>query len=149
LGVARSHEAVRLWVHKLASRAEEVISSERAEAAVVDETAVNVGGRHVWLWVAVEPERRALLALGLSETRNILVAYSFLCELERRGVELVITDGAKWYFAAARWAGLGHRVVRGGVRSCAERFVCTVKDRLRGFDSHSPLLGGFWPPLSG
>ncbi|RLE90678.1 MAG: hypothetical protein DRJ46_03525 [Thermoprotei archaeon] len=35
-------------------------------------------------------------------------------------------------------AGLGHRVVSGGARSCAERFTCTVKDRVRGFDSHFP-----------
>ena len=54
-----------------------MISSERAEKAVVGEAAVSVGGRLVWLWAAVEPERRVLLALGLSETRNILVAYSF------------------------------------------------------------------------
>jgi len=137
-GVARSHEAIRLWVHKLAAKAEEIINSERAETAVVDETVVNVGGRQVWLWVAVEPERRVLLALSLSETRNILMAYSFLCELKRRGVKQVITDGAKWYFAAARWAGLGHRVVSGGVRSYVERFICTVKDRLRGFDAYFP-----------
>jgi len=35
LGVARSHEAVRQWVHRLASRAEELILSERADAAIV------------------------------------------------------------------------------------------------------------------
>mgnify|MGYP007013816792 CR=1 FL=1 len=27
-----------------------------------------------------------------------------MSELGRRGVKLVITDGAKWYFAAARWS---------------------------------------------
>lgn len=81
--VARSHEVVRLWVHKLATKAEEIVSGECTETAVVDETAVNVGDSQVWLWVAVEPERRVLLALGSSETRNILAAYNFLCELKR------------------------------------------------------------------
>jgi len=66
------------------------------------------------------------------------MAYSFLCKLERRGVKRVVADGAKWYFAAARWAGLGHKVVSGGVHSYIERFICTVKDRLRGFDVYFP-----------
>ena len=111
IGIARSHEAVRLWVHKLAAKTEKMINSEKAEIAIVDKTAVNVGGRQVWLWVAIEPERRILLALNLSETKNILVAYSFLYALKQRGVKRVVTDGAKWYFASARWAGLGHKVV--------------------------------------
>ena len=92
----------------------------------------------MWLWVAVEPERRILIALYLSETRNILIAYSFLSTLKRRGVRHVITDGAKWYPVAARWARLEHSIVHGGVRSYVERFICTVKDRLRGFDAYFP-----------
>ena len=79
-----------------------------------------------------------MLALGLSETRNILVAYSFLYLLRRRGLKRVITDGAKWYPLAARWARLRHEVVHGGVRSYVERFICAVKDRLRGFDVYFP-----------
>ena len=90
----------------------------------------------MWLWVAVEPERRILIALYLSETRNILIAYSFLSMLKKRGVRHVITDGAKWYPIAARWARLKHSIVRGGVRSYVERFICTVKDRLRGFNAY-------------
>ena len=91
----------------------------------------------MWLWVAVEPERRTLIALYLSETRNILIAYSFLSMLKKRGVKHVITDGAKWYPIAARWARLKHSIVC-GVRSYVERFICMVKDRLRGFDAYFP-----------
>jgi len=138
IGFARSHEAVRKWVHRLAGIAAEAISLEKADTVIVDETVVNVGGRQVWLWVAIEPERRAILALYLSETRNALIAYSLFVELKRRGVKHVITDGAKWYSLAARWAKLGHEIVHGGVRSYVERFICTVKDRLRGFDVYFP-----------
>lgn len=138
IGVKRSREAVRKWVHKFSKLAIKHISQEKADVALVDETAVNVGGRRVWLWVVVEPERRTLIALYLSEARNILIAYSFLSMLKRRGVRHVITDGAKWYFTAARWARLKHSIVCGGVRSYVERFICTVKDRLRGFDVYFP-----------
>jgi len=53
-------------------------------------------------------------------------------------VRHVITDAAHWYVLAAKWARLGHSVVRGGVRSYVERFMGSVKDRLRGFDCYFP-----------
>jgi len=81
IGVERSYEVVRLWVHKFGKLAAKRISCEKAEEAIVDETVVNVGGKRVWLWVAIDPERRILIALYLSEARNILVAYSFLSML--------------------------------------------------------------------
>ena len=46
----------------------------------------------------VEPEPRVLLALGLSETRSVLVAYSL--PWSSSGARQVVADGAKWYFAA-------------------------------------------------
>jgi len=76
LGFARSHEAVRQWVHRFADRAGNLILREKADIAIVDETAVNVGGRQVWLWIAIEPEHRAVLAVTVTETRNVLVAYA-------------------------------------------------------------------------
>jgi len=97
LGSARSHEAVRQWVHRLAGRAEELVMNEKADTAIVDETAVNVAGRNVWLWIAIEPGHRAVLALMLTEARNALVTYSLFTSLRHRGVRHVITDGASWY----------------------------------------------------
>jgi len=58
--------------------------------------------------------------------------------LRNRRVRHVITDGASWYRLAARWTRLKHSVVRGGVRSYVERFIETIKDRLRGFDCYFP-----------
>ena len=142
LGVARSHEAVRLWVHRLTSRAEKLVLSERAEVAIVDETVVNVGGRQVWLWLAIEPEHRTVLAAMLTQTRNALVAYSLLASLRRRRVRHVITDGAPWYRLVTSWTRLRHSVVRGGLRSYVERFIGAVKDRLRGFDCYFPSPKG-------
>ena len=66
IGISRSHEAVRRWVHRLADKAQQLILEERARVAIVDETAVNVGGKQVWLWLAIEPERRAVLAVMLT-----------------------------------------------------------------------------------
>lgn len=70
LGISRSHEAVRQWVRRLASKAQQLILKDRARVAVVDENAVNVGGKQAWLWLAIEPERRAVLAVMLTRARN-------------------------------------------------------------------------------
>lgn len=64
--VSRGHEAVRRWIHRLAEVARRLMLSERARVAMVDETAVNVGGRIAWLRLAIEPERRAVLAMMLT-----------------------------------------------------------------------------------
>jgi len=39
---------------------------------------------------------------------------------------------------AANWARVSREVVHGGVRSYVEHFICSVKDRLRGFDAYFP-----------
>ena len=61
------------------SPADELILSEHTDTAIIDETAVNVAGRQVWLWLAIEPEHRAVLAVMLTEARNTLITYSQTC----------------------------------------------------------------------
>ena len=90
-------------MHRLASRAEELVLSEHTDTAIIDETAVNVAGRNVWLWIAIEPEHRTVLALMLTEARNVLIAYSLYMDLWHRGVRYIITDDASWYRLAAGW----------------------------------------------
>jgi len=107
LNINRSHEAIRLWIHKLATKSKELVLKERGHIAIV--RGVNVGGVQYWLWIAIEPKCRAVLALMLTGTRNIMLAYSFLMSIRRRGV-----------------------------RSYVERFMGSVKDRLRGFDCYFP-----------
>jgi len=57
LKVRRSHEAIRKWIHRFASYAYEWLRSMHARKVVVDETAINIGGRRYWLWIALEPEK--------------------------------------------------------------------------------------------
>ena len=118
-----------------------------ARKVVVDETAINIGGRRYWLWIALEPENRAIVSIHISMDRSGFTAYSFLLNLRRRhGVRLIITDGGPWYVLAARWARLSHTVIVGGDRSYVERFIESLKDRLRGFDTHFPEFK--YPPTS-
>ena len=107
LGFARSHEAVRRWVHRFAGRAEKLVMNEKANTAIVDETFVNVAGRQIWLWIAIEPGHRAVLALMLIEARNIFAAHSLFTSLRHRGVRHVITDGRHGIGLQSDGRGLG------------------------------------------
>ncbi len=117
-------------MHRFADRAGNLILNEKADTTIVDETAVNVAGRQVWLWLAIEPEHRAVLAVMLTEARNALITYSLFMDLSHRGIRHIITDNVSWYRLAAGWTRLRHSVVRGGMRSYVERFIEAVKDRL-------------------
>ena len=53
-----------------------------------------VGSDYIWLWVAIEPENRQILALSISKERNMLVAERFIAGLvKEHGRHPVSTDG--------------------------------------------------------
>jgi len=98
----------------------------------------------------LEPKNRAIVSIHISRDRSGLTAYSFLINLRRRhGARLIITDGGLWYALAARWARLRHTVVVGGDRSYIERFIESLKDRLRGFDTYFQSLSILHSQLTG
>ena len=98
----------------------------------------------------IGPKNRAIVSIHISRDRSGLTAYSFLINLRRRhGARLIITDGGLWYALAARWARLSHTVIVGGDRSYVERFIESLKDKLRGFDTYFQSLNILRPRLTG
>ena len=78
---------------------------------VVDETLVKTGSELVWLWVAIEPKNRQILALTISKERNMLVAEKFMFGLVKaHGKRPVSTDGGTWYPQACRFLKLNHHI---------------------------------------
>ena len=76
------------------------ISSKRKRISefIVDETAIKAGSECIWLWVAIEPKDRQVLALSISKERNMFVAERFIAGLARtHGNHPVSTDGGTWY----------------------------------------------------
>jgi putative transposase len=51
------------------------LSSKRKKISefVIDETLIKVGSEYIWLWVAVEPKNREILALSISKERNMFL----------------------------------------------------------------------------
>ena len=50
---------------------------------IVDETLIKVGSEYIWLWVAIEPKNREILALNISKERNMFVAERFIAVWSR------------------------------------------------------------------
>jgi len=79
----------------------------------VDETMVNVGGIPALIWVAFEPDLRAILDFHVSWRGNSIYAYTFIRRpVHKYGGVPIYTDGAGWYADACRWAGV-ERIVYG------------------------------------
>ena len=136
--IVRSHQSIWRWVHRFGglSRAFHVGG---ARTAIVDERSIDVKGLEAWVWMAIEPRSRKLLAIELSWTRNILVAYRFLKYLrDSYGVRIVIVDGAPWYVEPSIKLGLRLNLERGGPHNIVERLSREVKRRLRDFNIYSP-----------
>jgi putative transposase len=62
--------------------------------SIVDETILKVGSEYNWLWIAIEPENKQILALNISKERNMFVAERLLSGLVNlHGKHPVSTDG--------------------------------------------------------
>ncbi|WP_458720072.1 hypothetical protein [Candidatus Nitrosocosmicus sp. R] len=63
--VKRSHVAIWKWIQKYHPK--KILSKrKRISEFIIDETLLKVGFEFIWLWVAIEPENRQILALFLS-----------------------------------------------------------------------------------
>ena len=71
---------------------------ERVSAFIIDETVIQVGSQHFWLWFCIEPIHSSVLGIYISEERNMLVAEKFIRSLvDKYGKHTVYTDGGTWY----------------------------------------------------
>ena len=91
--VKRNHVSVWNWIQKYRPQK---TSPKRKKAAefIMDETIIKAGSEYVWLWVAIEPKDRRILALTVSKERNMFVAERFISGLVNAyGKHRASTDG--------------------------------------------------------
>ena len=53
----------------------------RVSAYIIDETVIQVGNQHFWLWFCIEPVNSSVLGICISEERNMIVAQKFIRSL--------------------------------------------------------------------
>jgi putative transposase len=136
--VKRSHVAVWKWIQKYHPR--KVFSKrKRISEYIVDETLLKVGSEYLWLWVAIEPENRQILAVTVSRERNMLIAERFISRIVKiHGKHTVSTDGGTWYPMACKFLKLKHHIHSSYEKSLIERTMQYIKDRTEIFDDYFP-----------
>ena len=87
----RSYVSVWNWIQRFGSC--NIYKRKRVSAFIIDETVIQVGSQHFWLWICIEPIDKSVLGIYISEERNMLVAERFIRSLvEKYGKHTVYTD---------------------------------------------------------
>jgi putative transposase len=134
----RNHVSIWNWIQKYKPLKIQARKRKILEY-IVDETLIKIGSKYIWIWVAIEPENRQILALTISKERNMLIAERFLSDIVRNyGKHLVSTDGGTWYPQACRFLGLEHHIHSSFEKSLIERTMQYIKDRTENFDDYFP-----------
>ena len=134
----RNHVSIWNWIQKyrplkIQDRKRKILEY------IVDETMLKVGSEYIWLWVAIEPGNKQILALSISKERNMFVAERFIGGLVKfDGKHPVSTDGGTWYPMACRFLGLEHHIHSSFEKSIIERTMQYIKDRTENFDDYFP-----------
>jgi putative transposase len=103
----RSYVSVWNWIQRFAKYP--IFKRKRISAFIIDETAIQIGSQHFWLWFCIEPVHYSVLGIYISEERNMLIAEKFIHSLaEKYGKHVVYTDGGTWYHEACNIIGLKH-----------------------------------------
>ncbi len=137
--VKRSHVAIWKWIQKF--RHKRISSTRRNKISeyIVDETILQVGPKHIWLWIAIEPENGQILAQNITQERNMLIAERFLLGVVRHyGNHPVSTDGGTWYPQACEFLKMAHHIHSSYEKSMIERKMQYIKDRTESFDDYFP-----------
>ena len=133
----RSHVSVWNWIQRFGSL--QIYKRKRVSAFIIDETVIQIGNQHFWLWFCIEPIHSSVLGIYISEERNMLIAEKFIRSLvEKYGRHTVYTDGGTWYDEACNIIGLKHYLHSPFQKSLMERVNQYFKDRTESFDDYYP-----------
>jgi putative transposase len=136
--IKRNHVSIWNWIQKYHPQKISA-KSKKIDEFIIDETLFKVGSEYVWLWVAIEPKNKQILALSISKERNMFVAERFISKLIMiYGSHPVSTDGGTWYPQACRFLKLQHHLHSYFEKSLVERTIQYIKDRTESFDDYFP-----------
>ena len=135
----RSYVSVWNWIQRFGSC--QIYKRKRVSAFIIDETVIQIGSQHFWLWICIEPIDKSVLGIYISEERNMLVAEKFIRSLvDKYGKHTVYTDGGTWYPQACNVLRLKHYLHSYFEKSLMERVNQYFKDRTEGFDDYYPCV---------
>ncbi|HLN35395.1 MAG TPA: DDE-type integrase/transposase/recombinase [Nitrososphaeraceae archaeon] len=75
----KSYVSIWNWIQRFGSC--QIYKRKRVSAFIIDETIIQIGNQHFWLWFCIEPVHSSVLGIYISEERNMLVAEKFIRSL--------------------------------------------------------------------
>ncbi|HET9774320.1 MAG TPA: DDE-type integrase/transposase/recombinase [Nitrososphaeraceae archaeon] len=133
----RSYVSIWNWIQRFGSC--QIYKRKRISAFIIDETIIQIGDHHFWLWICIEPIDKSVLGIYISEERNMYVAENFIHSLiDKYGKHTVYTDGGTWYPQACNFLNLKHMLHSPLEKSLIERMMQYFKDRTECFDDYYP-----------
>ena len=54
------------------------MQKKKSIAFIIDETLIQIGNQHFWLWICIEPVNISVLGINISEERNKVIAEKFI-----------------------------------------------------------------------
>ena len=72
----RSYVSVWNWIQRFGSY--QIYKRKRVSAFIIDETVMQIGNQHYWLWICIEPIHKSVLGINISDERNMFVAENFI-----------------------------------------------------------------------
>ncbi|MDR4510678.1 MAG: hypothetical protein MRJ93_03120 [Nitrososphaeraceae archaeon] len=67
----RSYVAIWEWIQRFGSL--QIFKRKRVTAFIIDETIIQIGDQHFWLWICIEPVQRSVLGIHISKERNMFL----------------------------------------------------------------------------
>jgi putative transposase len=67
----RSHIAIWNWIQRFGSSCQIFNKRKRVTAFIIDETVIQIGNPHFWLWICIEPIYRSVLGIYISQKKEI------------------------------------------------------------------------------
>ena len=67
------------WIQRFGSYP--IYKRKKVSAFIIDETIIQIGNQHFWLWFCIEPIHSSVLGVYISEERNMLIAEKNLLDL--------------------------------------------------------------------
>jgi transposase-like protein len=143
LGESISYRGVHYWVQKF-GWCVQPYGGKLPETIVVDETKVQLGSEHWFLYAAINPKSKRIVYARIYTTRNHLTTKSFFKDLKRiygKMPKMAVVDGGPWYTIMEK-LGVKRVVISGDIRNYIERWFRSFKRRVKMFDKYFPHKGG-------
>jgi putative transposase len=82
----RSYVSVWNWIQRFGSC--QIYKRKRVTAFIIDETIIQIGNQHFWVWICIEPVHSSVLGIYISEETQLLL---------RNSLDLLYYNGKHMY----------------------------------------------------